>query len=287
VNWAIEQVGTLGHAIGGFIVNVKLPKSSGTFTTLLMSDEHWDNAHADQDRIRRDHKEAVARDALILKFGDTFCAMQGKWDKRSDQNELRPEHRGNNYLDRLVSTAADFYKPYAKHIGLISRGNHETAIAARHQTDLIDRLTGHLRDAGGPTLAAPYAGFVRFRFHWPGTTETVSKDLCYHHGYGGGGEVTRGMIDNNRTRSQYDADVFYSGHIHRVNSDENQIIRMNQQGKLSTHTQVFLRGGAYKEDHHGGWSVGGGRGARPLGGWWLTFKATSGPRAIEIGYQRT
>lgn len=239
-----------------------------TRSALVMSDEHWDNAHCDRSLLKRHHDEAVARGAPILKIGDLFCAMQGKWDRRADQSQLRPEHRGNDYLDRLVESAVKWYRPYRQNLALITPGNHETSITDRHQTDLIERLCQGLN----PDSAAPlvrrggYWGFMEFKAQLHGRGTSVV--LHYHHGYGGGGEVTRGMIDNNRTRGQYDADVFYSGHIHRRNMDENVITRLSRH-TIVKHRQLFLRGGCYKHDE--GWHQQQGRAARPLGGWWLDF----------------
>jgi len=238
---------------------------------LLMSDEHADNAHSDLGLIRAHHEQAAERNAPILKFGDTFCAMQGKWDRRSDQEQLRPELRGNGYLDRLMDFHQRLYEPYAKSIAVISDGNHETSILQHHQTHLTERLVDRLRRAGSPAVLMGFTGFVRISCG--NGSGAYSWDLHFHHGYGGGGEVTRGMIDNNRTRSQYHADVYYSGHIHRRNMDENVVMSINHQGRVEKRTQLFLRGGAYKhEEGAGGWHVERGRSARPAGGWWLRIK---------------
>jgi hypothetical protein len=158
-------------------------------SVLLLADEHADNAHSDLALIRKHHAEAVALGAPILKFGDTFCAMEGKWDRRASESALRPEMRGGNYLDKLVSFHTDLYLPYAKNIAVVSDGNHETSILKHHQTDLLERLTQNLRTFGAPCEHMPFTGFVRFKFDL-GNQHRESKTLQYHHGYGGGGEVT-------------------------------------------------------------------------------------------------
>jgi len=237
---------------------------------LLMSDEHCDNAHSDLGLIRKHHEQARERKAPVLKAGDTFCAMQGKWDKRADQDQLRPELRGNHYLDKLKEFAENLYAPYAEDIAIVAPGNHETSVSQRHQTSLTECLVDRLRRAGGPTVMGGFTGFVRIKLSYQGNRKTYV--LHYHHGYGGGGEVTRGMIDNNRTRGQYLADIYYGGHIHRRNCDENEIVVVSPEGNPVRKTQWFLRGGAYKrEDGPNGWHVEKGRSARPCGGWWLKF----------------
>ena len=59
---------------------------------LLRSDVHHDNPKCKQDMERRHLDEALEFDAPIIDNGDLFCAMQGKWDKRSD-NDLQPTRR--------------------------------------------------------------------------------------------------------------------------------------------------------------------------------------------------
>ena len=249
------------------------------FTALLLSDEHADNANSDLGLIRKHHQEAMDVGAPICKFGDTFCAMEGKWDKRASESALRVEMRGGNYLDRLVTFHEELYRPYASHIAVLSDGNHETAMLRHHQTDLLERLTGGLRRDGSPALHMPFTGFVRFRFQ-DANSHAVSKTLHYHHGYGGGGEVTRGLIDQSRTRGQYLADIYYSGHIHRRNSDENIITELDNMGQPQESQQLFLRGGCYKRETHGGggYHIEKGRAGRPLGGWWLHFDITRGAK---------
>lgn len=257
------------------VTRISIPcATSSVFSVLCMSDEHWDNAHCDLGLLKKHHEEAKAIGAPILKFGDTLCLMQGKWDKRADQNALREEHRGNHYLDKVIETASEWYAPYAENIVLISPGNHEQSISQRHQTDMTERLCERLRANGSHTRKGTYAGFILFDFR-RGNIGACTKSLFYHHGYGGGGEITRGLIDNSRTRGQYNADIFYSGHIHRRNMDENVIIGVNKQnGQLAITNQIFLRGSTYKREEAGlsGWHVTKGRSARPVGGWWLDFK---------------
>lgn len=256
---------------------VIMPVQSGwEQEVLLMSDEHMDNLHCDRTMLIRHHEEALTKNAPIFKFGDTLCLMQGKWDKRSDRKQMRPELAvGTNYLDLVVEHAAKFYTPYASNIALIGLGNHETAILAHHETNMVERLVTKLNDrrparSQGKVHLGAYTGFIQFRF-MAGESNLRTLSLHYHHGYGGGGEVTRGMIDNNRTRGQYAADIFYSGHIHRRNSDENVVTSCSKAGVVTESTQYFLRGSCYKHERNCSWHISGGRAGRPLGGWWLKF----------------
>lgn len=282
MNWTVSR---LDPQVAEILFEVP---PSEKVSVLLMADEHADNAHSDLALLRKHHDEARELNAPILKCGDTFCAMEGKWDRRKSEAALRPEMRGGNYFDKLVSWHTGLYMPYAKNIAVISDGNHESSILQHHQTDLVERLVHNLRSVGSPALHLPFTGFVRFAFDL-GNRHRASTVLHYHHGYGGGGEVTRGLIDQSRTRGQYDADIYVTGHIHRRNADENVMIGINQSGRVVQRNQVFLRAGTYKREERGGtgYHIEKGRAARPLGGWWLemTPVRTKGSVAIDISYR--
>lgn len=244
---------------------------------LLLSDLHWDSAHCKRDYLKSVLDEAKADNAPVFIFGDMYDAMQGKWDPRSSQDTLRPEHRGPNYLDLLVDTSVEWFLPYKDILALVTYGNHETAIMKRHEVDLIQRFVGIMRKEGSRVLVGPYWGFILLAFA-NGAEGTLRpgadliKRLAWHHGYGGGGEVTRGMIDHSRSRGMYDADIYVSGHIHRRNYDENIITRVSSKGIVHTMQQLFLRCSCWKEETTG-YHVEKGRAARPVGGWWLNLQA--------------
>lgn len=239
---------------------------------LLRSDAHHDNTCADHEAERAHLDEAVARGAGVLDGGDLFCAMQGKWDKRADQGQLRPELQGNNYLDRLVAYNGGFYAPYAKHFLLLCPGNHETAIERYHHTHLTERLAERLRAAGGNPAVGTYAGWVGFRFDISGGRHTIW--LARHHGYGGGGPVTRGVISTNRTAVYLpDAHLVWLGHTHDEYVVPIARERINDQGNTYLDEQVHIRTPGYKEEYgpHAGWHVERGAPPKPRGACWLRF----------------
>lgn len=244
---------------------------------LLRSDVHHDNPKCNQDLEKKHLAEAMEYDAPIIDNGDLFCAMQGKWDKRADKNALREEHRGSNYFDLLVETAADFYAPYASNLAILGRGNHETAITNRHETDLTDRLASRLRHRGGVAQASGYGGWVVFRFD-SHTKKVPTVDSCvlYHyHGTGGGGPVTRGTIQTNRIAVfTPDAQIVLTGHTH----DEWQVTiqrqRLSKSLMLYHDEQLHVRCPGYKDawgDGDLGWEVEKMLGPKPLGSAWIRF----------------
>lgn len=240
---------------------------------LLRSDAHHDNAHSNW-RLEALHLEqAVESGAGILDIGDAFCAMQGKYDRRSDLSQCRPEHQQGRYLDSLVETAADFYEPYAKNWLMCSPGNHEKSITKYHETDLTERLCERLRAEGSNVVCGTYAGFIRFVARFS-DGKTISRVMYYHHGHGGGGLMTHGVL-NTRRRQSYlpDSDIVWSGHTH-----DSWIVRLSKanlsrHGRVAISDVVHISTPGYKDEFTpmDGWHIERGAPPKPLGACWLNF----------------
>lgn len=236
---------------------------------LVLTDLHWDSAQCDLALLKEHMDLALSRNMPILIAGDLFDVMQGRWDPRSSQESLREEHRGGRYFDSVISTALEWFKPYKSILAIVAPGNHETSVAKRHDTNLISRFVEGLTQMGGTALEAGYWGFVQIQINQK-SNHKGQVLLHFTHGSGGGAEVTRGFIDQNRVRSMYSADIYVSGHIHRRNYDENIMLGVSGVGKLWKQKQLFIRCSTYK-DEIDGWHAEKGRAARPLGGWILQF----------------
>lgn len=238
----------------------------------LSADEHWDNPKCNLDLLKKHHEQAKERNAICLKFGDLFCAMQGKYDKRASKNDLRPEHQRSDYLDGLVETAAAWFEPYADNLLVCGYGNHETAIRNHHETDLLTRFTERLRAKGKPTRTGGYDGWIRLSFTIQGT-KRCSLWIYYNHGWGGGGPVTKGAIDFNRIAARVDgADIVCSGHVHERMHVANVVVAINDAARPYRKQVDFIRCSTYKDEYGTGgksWHIEKGRGPRPLGGYWM------------------
>ena len=249
------------------------------FSVLLTTDRHWDNPHSDWSMQKRHLDEAVERNAPIIDNGDFFCAMQGKYDPRASKSCVRPEHQVDNYLDSLVSTAADFFQPYAAHFAVIGEGNHETSIRKRCETSLIDRLVGALNDRAGTSIQkAGYGSWVRFIFRDTATTAEKMKGntivMKRYHGHGGGGPVTKGVIQTNRRAASIDADIIFTGHVHEDWSLVTVREGITQSGCVVHRRQLHVCGASYKDEYGDGttgWHIETGKPPKPLGALWLNF----------------
>ena len=242
---------------------------------LLSADRHHDNPACDRNLEKRHLDEALARGALILDFGDLFCAMQGKYDPRSSMDEIRREDVGEDYLDRIVTHAARDYAPYAENWLLLGKGNHETNIRRRHGTDLLSNLAHRLNaDHGGSVHLGGYGGWVRFMFV-TNKTRRMSYKLKYHHGAGGGGPVTRGVIQTNRQAVYLpDADIVVNGHTHDSWYVPIARERLSDGGKIYQDLSHYVRVPGYKDEYAdgaGGFHVERWGAPKPIGAAWLRF----------------
>jgi len=246
---------------------------------LLSSDRHWDNPASNQELQKEHLDEAIDRSAGVIDLGDTFCAMQGKFDKRASKDSIRPEHCNGDYLDSLVDTAVDWFSPYARSLIRISRGNHEQAIKKRHETDLIQRFVNGLNERNSTKIhSGGYTGWVRFVFE---NTKKKSQretiiNLWYIHGYGGGGPVTKGVIQTAR-RAAYlpDANIIATGHIHEEWNVTIPRARITAKGQPYQDEQIHVQVPTYKEEYglgEGGYHIEEGRPPKPIGAVWLNFK---------------
>jgi hypothetical protein len=240
---------------------------------LLTSDRHHDNAHCKQDLELKHLKQCKERDAHIIDIGDLFCAMQGKWDRRADTSQLRPEYVQGNYLDSLVNEAVKFYGPYADRFLQISPGNHETSICKRHETNLSERFVERMKlISEKPIFLGGYSGWIQFKFSY-GRHDAIN--MHYHHGYGGGGPVTLGVIQHNRSAVYLpDAHIVYTGHTHDEWMLSRARVRLTNCGNLYHDEQIHLRTPGYKDEYiggEGGWHIETGKPPKPQGAAWLRF----------------
>lgn len=256
-------------------LNIRRP--FGPYKLLLLSDLHWDNPHCDRELLKKHLEQAKEGCHDIIINGDFFCAMQGKYDGRRSKSEIRPEHNGSNYLDLLISTSIDWFKPYAHNIKLIGYGNHETSIIRHCETDLIERfVSGINKETGSKIEVGGYGGWVKIQFERLINGEkkpTTPYVIKYFHGSGGGGPVTRGAINFNRMATMVEgADAIWMGHVHESTEITYSVEFLSLRGTVSLRDILMIRTPSYKEEYQDGtkgWHVERMAPPKPLGGRWL------------------
>ncbi len=271
-DWTVEPVRRNVH-----VIRFENIRAGWQQRVLLTGDRHHDAIECDHVLEKKHLDMAVEVNAPVIDIGDAFDIMQGRYDPRRSQSALRPEHRGDDYFDLVQDEAFDFYCPYANQFAVIGYGNHERSVIKHNQIDLIKRLANELRRASvlatGP-FSGGYAGWVVLRFiRSTGSSQTIR--MKYHHGHGGGGPVTKGVIQTNR-RAVYlpDASIVATAHIH-----ESWVVPIKRErisGRdipfhdIAWHVSVPT----YRDDFGigaDGFHIESGRPPKPMGCSWLVF----------------
>lgn len=252
---------------------------------LLMADVHFDSPFCDRRLLTKHLDQARDQDAGIMVFGDWFDAMGGRNDRRATKSGLRKQDSEDNYFDRLVYRSAEYLEPYAPWIALITPGNHCKAVLQHNETDLMERLC---RELGVPCMG--YSGFIRFMFAAGNNSgKRGSRTLYWHHGAGGGGPVTKGVIATNRRAASVEADIFVQGHIHEAWVVENVMATLSDSGQVRYRPQYHVCLPTYKDEYKmaGGYHVEKGRPPKPLGAWWLVWRYDgSQPGKVGCTFER-
>lgn len=254
---------------------------------LLMSDAHWDNPKCERKLLKRHFDQAKERNAGILSFGDWYCLMQGRGDKRHNKDGLRPEHTSGDYINAVVNDSVSWLEPYAESIAMLADGNHETGIRKHLEVDVTDWTARRLEV---PRMG--YAGFIRFEFKRGKSKRGAGGNsylMYFHHGSGGGGPVTRDTIRTARQNAYVDgADFIVGGHVHERWMMETPLIACTNSGRTYIRNRTHIRCSTYKQefDLTGGFHVERSAPPKPLGGWWLRFYYNrKADRMGRVGYE--
>lgn len=280
------MLATWKNSCDSLIVDIDLDKYGGRAPVLLQSDTHSDSRKALR-KLEIDHLDyALEKSATILRFGDTFDAMQGSKDRRGRKSDLLPELQPSGsddyeYFDKLVNYHAERLGPYAPNIAIEAEGNHETAIKAHNETNLTRRLVDELNAFwDGNVVCGPYEGWILFRLKWHKTKRQTIK-LFYTHGSGGSAPVTRGAIQTNRRQDYiHGADIIVSGHIHNTWWIPRPRQRVTNQGRVHVDNCHHISLGGYKR--RGSWEVEKGFSPEQPGAMMLWFTPGVGSRKDTI-----
>lgn len=249
------------------VVSIK----SKEYKVAWMSDIHWDNPHCDRAMLKKHLDKCVAEDRKVIINGDMFCLMQGKYDPRRSKKDIRPEHNVPNYLDAVIQTAVEWFAPYKDILLLVGYGNHETAIIKNVETDPLQRFVDLFNYTHKANLQiGGYGGWIVFRMipYKMGNRQAVCK-AYYFHGNGGGGAVTKGVIQNQRQMADIEgADIITMGHVHELYHLMWSKKYIDKNHKPKIRDVHHLRTGTYKDEYddgYMGWHVERGAPPKPLG----------------------
>lgn len=260
---------------------------SGTrYSFMLMSDLHWDNPHCDRELLKAHLDRAKAEGIPVLLNGDTFCLMQGKFDPRRSKGNIRPEHNTPTYLDDVISDAVDWFSPYSDILAFAGYGNHETSILRNVETDPLQRFADLFnKTQGGSLQVGGYGGWLVFKFEHPTGGARGSFKLKYFHGSGGGGPVTRGVIQNQRFLAATDgADAIWMGHVHEMYAMVNTVERLDHNHAVQLRDVLQIRTPTYKDEYGDGYMdyhIERGRPPKPRGAYRLDLEYSFSRHRVE------
>jgi len=244
---------------------------------LFLGDLHLDNPKADRKAIKRLLDEAVARNALVVLLGDVFDVMQGYGDRRATLSALKKEYAGEgSYLTAVLDDVTEFLTPYAKHIWIILQGNHESSVLRYAGVRIEQMLAVNLKLAGGHPVTPGYQTYAVVKLsRQVDVARGGSVPFWIAHGHGGGGEVTKGVIQAQRRAVTYpDARFVVSGHVHSSYFVAHEQWRLMHQSlrPYATEQEHYVVGTFKDEFSNGkGYHVEKGRGPRLPSGWWAKF----------------
>ena len=245
----------------------------------MLSDLHWDNPKCDRDLLKKHLDYCKEENIPVMVNGDFFCLMQGRGDNRRNKSDIRPEHNNAKYLDSIVTTAVEWFTPYADILTVIGYGNHETGVIKWQETDILQRFVDLLNlKCNSNVQTGGYGGWLIVKTM--DNTKMFSTKIKYFHGSGGGGVVTKGALNLTRALELYEGcDVYTMGHIHEnsARNDVRDTLSHNAyKGYYVSHKPIHLMiTGTYKEEYQEGakgWHVERGAPIKPTGGRFLTIK---------------
>lgn len=209
---------------------------------LLISDAHVDNKGCRVNLLKKHLNQALEYNAGIIDNGDYFDCMGGKYDKRSNKQDILPELNTSKYFDSVVDYGAAILEPYKKNLLILSEGNHEISIRDRHEIDLTERL---IKTLGTQTIHQKYASWIQFVFK--NKVFSVTATMYRTHGTGGNAPVTKGSIQTARRQDIIDADIYISGHIHTEFTIPRPKWYLDKVGNVKIKTPIHQQIGTYKD----------------------------------------
>jgi len=226
------------------------------FQFAFFSDIHRDSATHDGEQFKYDIEEAVEKNCRIYIGGDLGELILPTDRKRysKGRDTIEPDAALNMIQEMHFETL----RPYVDYIDWIGWGNHEDSALKYNNYDVIRgviTLLNHERSkALAPIHHGGYKSYIRWRFSQGENRHTQTIDMLHFHGKGGSAPVTKGMIDINRLRAHYVADVYWLGHKHTNISDPDSRVVLAQNDHIRQKQVIaFFTAGyqsPYKEEDY-------------------------------------
>ncbi len=249
------------------MTNYKL-KCSQEYEFIVLGDPHIDSDYCDIKLFKKHLNYALKNNIDVYCIGDLLDVMQGRNDPRRNNKQDK-----DKYYNWIIDYAVSILEPYKDIIKFISYGNHETSVMKNNDLDLLQIIVNRLNDKGAKIVLGSYSGWWQFKlFH--GTSQYVYK-VKYIHGFGGGGNRTKGVIQYTDVLvSCGDVDMIIMGHTHDQTEVTFEKEYINTQGNIKYKSVQCSRVASYKNESEKGmgWHVERGAPPKPRGSKHYTIK---------------
>ena len=227
---------------------------------IVLGDPHIDSDYSDKKLLKKHLQFAVDNNIDVYCIGDLLDVMQGRHDPRR-KNKQDKDH----YFNHIINYVTDFLTPYKDVIKFVSYGNHETAVIKNNDLDLLEIIVNNLNLLGANIKLGSYSGWWQFRLTHG--TSNYGYKVNYHHGFGGGGKRTKGLIQyTDRQVGLGDVDMIIMGHVHEDTDSYHTIEYINNKGIICEKDVIWTRVSSYKNENIGnGWAVEKGFNPKPVG----------------------
>jgi hypothetical protein len=219
------------------------------FPFAFFSDIHIDSANHAGKQFAYDIQEAVDRQCRIYIGGDLGeLILPGDHKRYSKGRDIIEPDAALNMIQEMYF---DTLRPYVDFIDWIGWGNHEDSALKYNNYDVIRgviTLLNHERAKDLPPIHhGGYKSYIRWRFSHGENRNTKTIDVLHFHGKGGSSPVTKGMIDVNRLRAYYDADVYWLGHKHTNIADPDVKVTLAQNDQIRKKQCIAFFTAGYQE----------------------------------------
>lgn len=267
-------------------IDVEIKRNyDNAFYILLRGDAHHDSVDCDRTLEKKHLNLIKEKKGIILDLGDLFDAMQGRADKRGNKSALREELKCANYWNKLVDETAKNYESYAENFAVLLKGNHEQSVVDKFELDITQMLAEKLQAKGSQCLSCGSVQFVHICFLDGQARHSIVFYL--KHGSGGGGAVTRGVIDSARTNSIVEGvDIIARGHTHESWIVETPRLKYSHRSGVSSDNVYHINVPSYKKNYanSNSWEAGQNHNMKALGAYFIKcfFQPTTDKYDFEI-----
>jgi hypothetical protein len=198
------------------VIEYRIPYKYGQSIKILpIFDIHFGSVGCDVAALKRDLAQVDDGSTYIIGGGDWMDSVITSDTKRYRKSSDGSDSKEDDIIDQQIENIYDIVKQYSTKIIGLGDGNHEDNITKRCGTNPMKRLCKMLG-----TEFLSYSSMIKVTMsenNARGRTVIVRE----HHGWGGGSRtIGADLTKYSKDVSNWSADIFLYGHVHRKQSDK-------------------------------------------------------------------